>query len=311
MLDDYINARINEAYYLMQNDTKRALEIFDEVLEIEPENIEGLNGKGSSLMKLNQFDEAEKYFNKSLSICKNSSALLNKGIINKLQKNYYEALLYYDKALEINPNLKNIITILKNEIDDMNKIDLKNKAEQLIVRGIELKEKNKLLSSLKMFRNAVEVDASCKDKANKHIDEIMLLYEKEFIYEDSEFNINNKLDRLKMQSLKALIKENNPKKAVTLMDLILKFNENNPDILNHKGGVLFICKKYQEAIDCFDKCLSINNNYYCALYNKAIVLMVMDKLPEALKCFNELLKVPGYYEKVKHYQIEITDKLYK
>jgi tetratricopeptide (TPR) repeat protein len=112
-----------------------------------------------------------------------------------------------------------------------------------------------------------------------------------------------------MQAIKALIKENNPEKALTLMDLLLELDENDINTLNHKGGVLFICSEYQKAIECFDKCLNIDNNYTCALFNKAIVLRLLNKLPEALNCFNELLKTPQNYNKVKPYQLEILNKL--
>lgn len=308
MLKDYINTKINEAYDFMQNDTKKALEIFDEILEIEPECIDALNGKGSTLMKVNKYDEAENFFNKSLSIRENSSALLNKGNICKHQKDYDNALAYYDKALKTNPHLENIIQILKCEISEVNETNF-NESNELIQKGIKLKNENNLWDALDMFMKAVEADSSCQDEANKHIDELRLTFEREFIYEDGEFDIDNKIDRLKMQAMKALIKENNPQKALTLMNLILEEDETDINTLNHKGGVLFICSEYQKAIDCFDKCLKINEDYTCALFNKAIVLRVMNKLSEALKCFNELLKVPQNYDKVKAYQLEILEKL--
>ena len=120
MLDEYITNRISQAYDYMQNDTEKALNIFDEVLEIEPDNIEALNGKGSSLMKLNRLDEADRYYNQSLSICENSSALLNKGIIFKHKNDFENALIFYDKACQINPQLENIVNILKDEIAAVN-----------------------------------------------------------------------------------------------------------------------------------------------------------------------------------------------
>ena len=78
--------------------------------------------------------------------------------------------------------------------------------------------------------------------------------------------------------MKAWVKENNPQKGLTLMNLVLEEDENDIHILNHKGGVLFICSEYQKAIKCFDKCLRINSNYTGALINKKIVLRVMNKM---------------------------------
>ena len=308
MLEDYINSKINEAYDFMQNDSEKALEIFDEVLEIEPERTDAINGKGSTLMKLNRFDEAEECFNQSLSICENSSALLNKGMIAKHRNDFENAIEYYDKALKVNPNLENIVNILKSEISDADD-DVNDQANELIEKGIKLKDENKLWDSLDMFMQAIKEDPSCESQVNELIDEIKIKFERQFVYDDGDFDINSKVDRLKMQVIKALIKENNPEKALTLMDLLLELDENDINTLNHKGGVLFICSEYQKAIECFDKCLNIDNNYTCALFNKAIVLRLLNKLPEALNCFNELLKTPQNYNKVKPYQLEILNKL--
>lgn len=308
MLEDYINSKINEAYDFMQNDSKKALEIFDEVLEIEPEKTQAINGKGSTLMKLNRFDEADECFNHSLSISENSSALLNKGMIAKHRNDFENAMAYFDKALKVNPNLENIVNILKSEIIDAND-NADETVNELIEKGIKLKDENKLWDSLDILMQAIEEDPSCENQANKLIDEIKTTFEREFIYDDGDFDINSKVDRLKMQAIKALIKENNPEKALTLMDLVLELDENDINTLNHKGGVLFICSDYQKAIECFDKCLSIDENYTCALFNKAMVLRVMNKLQDALNCFDELLKTPQNYNKVKPYQLEILDKL--
>jgi len=315
MLEEYINSKISEAYDFMQNDTEKALNIFDEILEIEPDNIEALNGKGSSLMKLNRFDEANQYFNHSLTIKENSSALLNKGIIFKHENDFENALIFYDKACQINPNLENIVNILKKEITDVSDeadlYEFDDEANDLIKQGIEFKNQKKLWDSLDSFMRAIEADESCRDYVRELIGEIKSIFQKEFLYHDAEFDTNSKIDRLKMQALRALIKENNPTKALTLMDLVLELDENDVNTLNHKGGVLFICDEYENAIECFDKCLSIDENYSYALFNKALVLRIMNKLPEALQCFDELLKMPQNYNKVKPYQLEILDKLHE
>lgn len=315
MLEEYINSRINETYDYMQNDTEKAMNIFDEILEIEPDNIKALNGKGSSLMKLNRFDEADQYYNHSLSICENSSALLNKGIIFKHKNDFENALIFYDKACQVNPSLENIVNILKNEIteadDEMDLNDFSDEANELIKQGIEFKNQKKLWDSLDSFMKAIEADESCSEYVSELIDEIKGIFQNEFLYNDGEFNADSKIDRLKMQALRALIKENNPSKALTLMDLVLELDSTDINTLNHKGGVLFICNQYEKAIECFDECLSMDENYSCALFNKALVLRIMNRLPEALQCFDELLKMPQNYNKVKPYQLEILDKLHE
>ena len=312
MIENYINGKIREAYDYMQNDSENALKIFDEILEIEPENIEAINGKGSTLMKLNKLDKAEICFNHSLSLHENPSAFLNKGNICKHRNNLDKAFQYYDKACELNPNLKSIVNILKNEVaTNENYLNgFNEQANELIENGIKLKNENKLWDSFETLMEAIAADRTCKKHVNELIDDILIIIEKEFKYDDYKFDINNKIDRLKIQALRAFNEENNPKKALTLFNLILEINKNDINTLNHKGGVLFICKKYKKSIECFDKCLNINKNYYCSLFNKALVLRLMNKLPESLNCFEELLKMQENNTEYEAYKMEIIEKLH-
>jgi tetratricopeptide (TPR) repeat protein len=311
MLEEYINGKINEAQDFLQNDTNEALKIYDEILEIDPENIDALNGMGSAYIKLDQLDTADEYFDKSLLICENSSAFLNKGIIWKHRNNNEKALYYYDKALEINPNLENIINILKDELitEEINLTPFNEKANELIKQGIILKNENKLWDSLDTLTQAIAADPSCEEEVNKLIDEIKTSLNHELSYIDEKYNADNKIDRIKMQALRVLVKDNDTEKALTLMDIALELDKDDLNTLNHKGGVFFIQSNYQKALECFDECLRIDKNYYCALFNKALVLRIMNKLTSALTCFNELLKIPQFHQKVKPYQLEILDKL--
>ena len=312
MIENYINGKIREAYDYMQNDSENALKIFDEILEIEPENIEAINGKGSTLMKLNKLDKAEICFNHSLSLHENPSAFLNKGNICKHRNNLDKAFQYYDKACELNPNLKSIVNILKNEIatNETYLNGFNEQANELIEKGIKLKNEKKLWDSFETLMEAIAADRTCKKHVNELIDDILIIIEKEFKYDDYKFDINNKIDRLKIQALRAFNEENNHKKAITLFNLILEINKNDINTLNHKGGVLFICKKYKKSIECFDKCLNINKNYYCSLFNKALVLRLMNKLPESLNCFEELLKMQENNTEYEAYKMEIIEKLH-
>ena len=302
MLEDYINDRLNEAQGFIQNDTDKALKIYEEILEIDSENIDALNGIGSAYMKLNNLDEAENYYDKSLSICENSSAFLNKGNIWKHRNNNEKALYYYDK---------NIINILKEELLTI-KINLTNfndEANKLIKQGISLKNQNKLWDSLDAFTKAIEADASCKSEVDKLINEIKDFLNHELAYADEEYDTESKIDRIKIQALRALVKDNDLEKALTLMNIVLELDETDLNTLNHKGGVLFIQCNYQKALECFDGCLKIDKNYYYALFNKAMVLRITNELTSALNCFNELLKTPQFHQKVKPYQLEIIYKL--
>ena len=314
MLNEYFQNKLDEAYELIQNDTELALNIFNELLEQEPENIEVLNGKGSALMKLNKIDEADECFNQSILVSENPSALINKGLISKQRNEYSKALKYYDSAIQLDSNLNNIVSILKNEImdlidDTILSIDeFAPEANECIKAGIDFKNEGQIWDALDCFNKALECDPACENSVLILIDEIKNILYNRFLFNVLEFN-DSEIDDLKLKFLKALLIEEDYNKALKFMEDILDVYGDDVDTLNYKGCVLFLFDKYDESIECFDKCLSIDEEYYYALFNKGIVLRKACRLKESFSCFNKLLKIPEYEETVKEYILEIIEKI--
>ena len=310
-----INHKIINALEFMQYDYEKALKLFNEVLEVEPTNIEAINGKGSTLMKLHKMDEAEKYFDYSLSIIENSSALINKGILSKNKQDYENALIYYNKAIEIDSNLNNIISILKNEV--MEKLDMdyvinlgnfNQEAKILIKKGIIYEKSGKLWDAWDCFLKAIEKDVTCENLIDPFISKIKTIIKNEFLFKTPQLD-NAKKDKLKNVILKTLFIEEDLEKALSLLNEILRGNSNDLDALNYKGCILFYFDETEKSLECFDKCLKIDNTDIYALFNKARVLRSSNKLPEALICFDKLLDYDETYNKAKAYQLEILGKL--
>ena len=70
--------------YYVRGDYKKADIFFERVLEIEPNNIDALNGKGTSLYRLADYDKAKKCFDKVLKMDpKNIVAFDNIEILGK------------------------------------------------------------------------------------------------------------------------------------------------------------------------------------------------------------------------------------
>lgn len=59
--------------YFQLGDYKKAISYYDQVLEINPNNLDALNNKGAALVKLGKADEAIQYYIKILSIDPNHS----------------------------------------------------------------------------------------------------------------------------------------------------------------------------------------------------------------------------------------------
>ena len=307
MSQENFENKIDEAYELIQYDAGLALKVFENLLKLDPDNIDLLNGKGSALMKLKRFSEAEECFNKSVLINENSCALLNKGIISKHKNEFQSALKFYDRAVQLDSSLCNIALILKNEvieaIDDniLNYNSFSNESNEYIKRGIDFRDEGKFCDAMECFRNAVECDLACKPSVLALMEEVKTLMFNEFMFKTPDLDDEAIYD-LKMQFFRALLVEEDPAKALTLMDFILDIKGNDLDTLNFKGCILFLFEEYCEAILCFDKCLDIDGQYYYALFNKGLVLGIMSEFKEALLCFEVLLKEHKYEEKAEFYR---------
>ena len=122
------------AYYNEENfNYDEAMKYFDQVLELDPNNIQALNGKGVVFLKLNNHEQSNFYFDRALEIDPNyTQALNNKGILLGILGNSDEAEKNFDRVLEIDPeNVKALVNkaTLKVDMQDLEgAIELLNKA---------------------------------------------------------------------------------------------------------------------------------------------------------------------------------------
>lgn len=312
--------KFSEATECLQNQqNEKALEIFDEILEEEPDFIHAINGKGSALMQMGRLDEAEEVFNHSLEVAESEMAYLNKSIISRKNEDYENALKYCDRAAELQPSLKDLTAGLKHDIlkemGDNSTADMSQFSDEisnLIKEGRSLKAEGKLWDGLDKFESAIKKNSDCKEIVVPLINEIKDILLRQFLFFDISQKENfgkSEIDQFKIRILKAIMIDEDPTLAMITVNQALDIDGDDLDVLNYQGALLFYFDENEKAIECFDKCLSINEDYIFALFNKGMVLRRMWKLPEALDVFDELLKIPNAYDKVKPYQREILDKL--
>ena len=317
-------SRIEEALEYILNDTHHALKLFDEILKEEQNNINALNGKGSALMKLHNNTDALKVFESSLALEENSSAYLNIGIISKSNGDYKNALKCFDKALEFNPGLSSIVSILKNEIyemlnlesEDLESIyDYSHEANSFIKKALKLKNQGKLWDSLDYLENAIDEDPSCRNTVNDLIGKVEEGILKEFLYNKTDLKDKNtspnvkRLTKLKNLTYRSITVENNPHKSLSLINRIFEINPNDLDALNFQGLTYFSLRQYNKFIESFDKCLSRDINFVPALFNKGLVLRRSGYLNESLKCFEKVLDDSDNYKKVQEFRKDVLNKL--
>lgn len=160
--ENQTNSEINELSsigisLLQQGKFHDALEYFDKILTIDPNDVITLGNKGAALTQLNRHDEAITLYKKALEI-----ESTNINVLNNLAASFFElgsideSLQTLDKILELDPN----------------------NVDVLILKGKVLSESKRHNEAFSAFKKALEVEPK-NDNAKKmsyyEINEIMLL----------------------------------------------------------------------------------------------------------------------------------------
>ena len=98
-----LNALYDKGYKLFKaKKYKEAIEVEDNVIKNDPTFYKAYNVKGIAICFSSSFDEGMKYINKALQLKPDYGyARFNKALAYELYRNFDKALLWYDKALEV------------------------------------------------------------------------------------------------------------------------------------------------------------------------------------------------------------------
>lgn len=89
--------------------------------------------------------------------------------------------------------------------------------------------------------------------------------------------------------------QQNPTKALRLLDRALTIVPNAADILADKGKVLADLGQHHDALPCFQQAVAINPQHWMALQNQGASLLSLQRPAEALNVFDRLLAVMRDY----------------
>jgi len=135
-IEQNLNRRKAKLEYYRGN-LDKALEYFERVLDIDPNDEEALNGKAAVLGDQEKYEEAFELLDKVLEINPNFSYAWNtKGAIYLELKNYEEAIKCFNKAIEFNPNF----------------------LEAWSNRGLAYSDLERYIEAIKNFEKALEID---------------------------------------------------------------------------------------------------------------------------------------------------------
>ena len=129
--------------------SKKAITLFNKVLELVPNHVDSLIKKGNILGKFGKYVDAISIYDKVIDIePQNVLALINKGPALHYLSEYDKAITCFDTVLKIKPN---------------NVIALYNKASSLVKQG-------KTKDGLEVLEHTIKLDHSFKYKAKFDVD---------------------------------------------------------------------------------------------------------------------------------------------
>jgi len=247
--------------YFSQNKYKKAVDVFDHVLSLEPYSENAFLGKIASLREMDMFEDAHDLVKYAIKIFPQSTVVLNQwGWLCYDQKRYEEAIEIFDKSLNIGPY---------NEYAFIGKI-----------------------ASLRLSRQFDEAERVVFDALDKYPQNVEVLNQLGRSYFDQKkyekaIEIFNQMLEIDLVSKSAFVGKIASFRELWMFDeattIIDKLQQNwldDVEILNQRAGLLAAQSQYDGAIKIFNDILSVDPDNGYALTGKSFSLRKSHQLRE-------------------------------
>lgn len=235
--------------YINKKEYSKALDCYNDVLELYPNDEFCLYRKAEVLSLLKRWHRAHECYD-----------ILNswggKAYVYIQMEKYEEALYCFDKLLESDP-----------------------------YHMRTLREKGRLLIDLKRYKEAIK----CLDKAlSQYPNEQSVLSLKKYALHclNEERQKEREFKRLLHKSYK-LINQKRYEDALKCLNKALQFNQETDQLLYLKGKALAKLNRYEESIECLDRVFELNHECTSALNIKGIALCHLKQFDKAKACLEE------------------------
>lgn len=284
---EIINPFIRPSYHVYQGnhllDTyqpKKALEEFQNVLEIKPNSGEGWKGQGNALFVLGSDIRALESYNQALKLQPNDvKTLNNKGQVLYKIGRYQEALDSHDKVLKIDPN----------NAEALSGKGLAYLGLQQFEKATEYFEKLKAIIGPNMPRIWYDIALAREQlegsQAAKKYYEVALEVADEYLKKKPTDPI------VWTGRGNVLLKLNRPDDAIASYEKALEIDKNFYEALLGKANTLSGIKRRDEARAAYDQAIQVRPENYLVWYNRGILLARdFQDHNEALKSYEQAIK---------------------
>jgi tetratricopeptide (TPR) repeat protein len=245
---------------------------------INTKNAINLSKNANTLYQLKSYQEAINYYNKSLEINPEyQEAWRGKGDALKALKQYNQALKVYEKAIQLAPNDWQCWLGRAQVLEDMGKsqeaLDSFNRTISINPNAWEAWQgKSQIQMKLSQYAESLEsLDKLLRLKSDNYWD----WYNKGWA----------------LQNLKEY------KEALKSYDKALELKPDFTNAWYQKANLFLMLQQYQDAVNSYDKAVQFNPGFAQGWYSKGITLTKLGRNEEAINAFAQATQAKSnYYE---------------
>lgn len=253
------NQKVDEGWKLWsKKDFNGAAKLFDEAIQLNPNNSEAWRGRGTAYTELKQNEQAIQDFNKAIELNPNHDmAYNNRGNVYQVLNQYERAIQDYNKAIELNPN----------------------DALSYTNRGSCYNYLGQNEQAIADYNKALDINPNDEtayyNRGNSYYD--LGQYEQAIADYNKAVKLNPNYDVAYNNRGNSYLALDQYERAIADYDKAISINPNDALFYNGRGWAYYCLKKYQQALKDFDKALELNPNYTSAKNNRETCLKAMGK----------------------------------
>ena len=271
-----INSSAESSYYLgvsyiKRNDYENAIKYIKLSLSKNGNFFEGLIDLAIAYGNIGDLKKAEDILLEAIKLYPLNKfiAYVNIGRLKSKQKEYDQALFYFNKALQIDSKSEEVLINISTAYYDAGKY---KESLDVLFRIMEINKNN-----VKAIIN-IAATLNMLDKYSESME-----WSKKLIKSKNELALINYAE-----SLSGLTKY---KEALEIYNNINESSKNYTKALNNKGVIFNKLNEYENALSCFNELIRINNLDDDAMSNKAKVLNEICNYEEALNYINKAISI--------------------
>ena len=278
-----INSRSAEAWANLGNIQRddgqlaKALTSYDKALQLKPDYSNGLNGRGVTLLRLNQASAALACFDKALAVEPTlSQTHYNRGVALRRMERLEHALESFERAIAS---------------DRLN-------VDAYVDRATTLMQAGRTEEALAAFEAALTIAPGL---VSTHYNRAVALLHVGRL-DEALVGFNETLkaapDHLGALNNRGviLLTLNCPDEALASFDRALAIAKNNPETLNNRGTALENLKRFNEALASYDRAIANASRQPDAFYKRGVLLEKLNRMGAAVGDYRHVLSLDPNYK---------------